>query len=357
MGTVGAAAGAATAAGLSRLAMRYAAGVREADRSWHSQIATPLRDIGEVESVSVLPVVERLTVGHRELGGEPGVSYLIEAGGTRIIFDCGLSGGREHSVLTGNAVQLRIDLTAIDGVVISHLHEDHVGGLGAMRRHTFSFSKEAEAPRGLPAYVPTDMQHSRADIVPTTGPRVIAPGMVVLPPLPRAMFWLGSVAEQALVINVRGFGLVLVTGCGHPRIEQILAVTEQVLDIPIRAVIGGLHLPVHALGTPFIPQAVLGNPHWPWRPISEQDVAHVLAELDERGPRLVALSAHDSTPWTFSAFQARFGDRFRPLRVGEQIVIDAKGASSPTVPQPATAPDAVANSVAGFADGFGRGGL
>jgi 7,8-dihydropterin-6-yl-methyl-4-(beta-D-ribofuranosyl)aminobenzene 5'-phosphate synthase len=147
----------------------------------------------------------------------------------------------------------------------------------------------------------------------------------VLPPLPRAMFWLGPVAEQALVVNVRGFGLVLVTGCGHPRIEQILAVTEEVLGIPIQAVIGGLHLPVHALGTPLIPQAVLGNPHWPWRPIGEDDVAHVLAEVEERRPRLVALSGHDSTPWTFDAFTARFADSFRPLRVGEWIKIDTSG--------------------------------
>ena len=47
--------------------------------------------------------------------------------------------------------------------------------------------------------------------------------------------------------------------CGHPRIEQILAVTEQVLDVPIRAVVGGLHLPVHAARTPLVPQAVLGT--------------------------------------------------------------------------------------------------
>jgi len=81
------------------------------------------------------------------------------------------------------------------------------------------------------------------------------------------LFWIGPVAEQALVVNVRGFGLLLVTGCGHPQIERILGVTEQVLDVPVRGVLGGLHLPVHPLGTPLVPQAVLGSPHWPWRPV------------------------------------------------------------------------------------------
>jgi 7,8-dihydropterin-6-yl-methyl-4-(beta-D-ribofuranosyl)aminobenzene 5'-phosphate synthase len=76
--------------------------------------------------------------------------------------------------------------------------------------------------------------------------------MAVLPPLPRMLLWIGYVAEQVLVVNVRGFGLVLISGCGHPRIEQILGVTERVLDVPIRAVVGGLHAPVHPAANPLV---------------------------------------------------------------------------------------------------------
>jgi hypothetical protein len=60
------------------------------------------------------------------------------------------------------------------------------------------------------------MHHPRADIAVTTGPRVIGPGMAV-PPLPRMLFWLGYVTEQALVVNVRGFGLVLISCTPHAR--------------------------------------------------------------------------------------------------------------------------------------------
>jgi WS/DGAT C-terminal domain len=87
-------------------------------------------------------------------------------------------------------------------------------------------------------------------------------------------------------------------------------VTEQVLDVPIRAVVGGLHLPVHAARTPLVPQAVLGNPHTPWQPISERDAGHVLEQIEACRPRVIALSGHDSTPWTYDAFRRRFG---RPL--------------------------------------------
>jgi 7,8-dihydropterin-6-yl-methyl-4-(beta-D-ribofuranosyl)aminobenzene 5'-phosphate synthase len=290
------------------------------------QVGAGLRDLGEVDEVSILPLVERLTPEGSGLAGEPGVSYLVRAGGTRVLFDSGLSGGKPESALAHNARTLGARLHDLDAVVISHLHADHVGGIRAMRAGTFSFSAEPLEPHGIPAYVPTPMRHPRADIAVTTGPRVIAPGMAVLPPLPQMLFWVGYTSEQALVVNVRGFGLVLISGCGHPPIERILGVTERVLDVPIRAVVGGLHLPVHAAGTALVPQAVLGSPNPPWRPVSERDVARVLDELEARGPRLVALSGHDSTPWTFRAFTGRLGDRYRTLRAGEELKITAAGA-------------------------------
>jgi 7,8-dihydropterin-6-yl-methyl-4-(beta-D-ribofuranosyl)aminobenzene 5'-phosphate synthase len=319
---------------LAGLAARYAVGVTRADRAWPARVEARLQDVGEVDDLSILPLVERLTRDGSGLAGEPGVSYLVRAGGTRVLFDAGLSGGRVSSALVRNAEKLGVDLGTLDAVVISHLHPDHVGGIGAARRRTFSFSREPLEPRGVPAYVPAPMQHPRADVSLLTGPRVIAPGMAVLPPLPRMLFWPGYVTEQALVVNVRGFGLVLISGCGHPQIERMLGITEQVLDVPIRAVVGGLHLPVHPAGTPLVPQAVLGSPYPPWRPIGERDVAHVLDEIAARGPRLIALSSHDSTPWTYEAFGRRFGDRYRTLRAGEAVTISAT-AGAPVPPQPA----------------------
>ena len=45
--------------------------------------------------------------------------------------------------------------------------------------------------------------------------------------------------------------------------------------------------------------------------LGERDAGHVLEQIEARGPRVVALSGHDSTPWTYDTFGRRFGDRYR----------------------------------------------
>ena len=323
---VAAVAGGGPAATLGGVAARYRWHQTRIERSWLTDIAPRLGSIGEVDQLSIIPVVERLASG-AGLKGEPGVSYFIKAGTTRLLFDTGLNARSvARPALVHNADALEVKLQDLDGVVISHLHADHVGGPLTQFRKTFAFSAEALEPRGIPAYVPTHMRHARADLVLTKTPTVIAPGVAVLPPLPANMFWLGPLAEQVLVVNVRGFGLVLVSGCGHPRIERMLAATERVLDVPVRAVVGGLHLPVHPLGTPLLIQGTLGNPNWPWKPLGEADVAAAIEEITARGPRFVALSSHDSTPWTYDAFSRAFGDRYRTLHVGDELVVSANGA-------------------------------
>lgn len=56
--------------------------------------------------------------------GEPGVSYYIEDGVEKILFDTGYS-----SIILENASKMNIDLNKINKLVISHGHDDHTGGL------------------------------------------------------------------------------------------------------------------------------------------------------------------------------------------------------------------------------------
>ena len=268
---------------------RYVAGRDKASKQTAAALDTQLSNLGEVERLSVLPLVERHTGGPGLLG-EPGVSYLVKADGLTLLFDTGLGTERPGSALDCNLGALGVALAALDCVVLSHLHPDHVGGPKSMFRRTFSVGREHAVPQSLTVFVPTPMTYPRADMCVVDQARVIGPGVAVLPPLSRMLFWMGPIAEQALVVNVRGRGLVLITGCGHPEIERTLAAAETVVEAPVYAVVGGLHLPVHPLGTPLLPQAVLGSPNWPWRPINEDQARAVIHSIRERGPGLVALS-------------------------------------------------------------------
>ena len=98
------------------------------------------------------------------------MSYLIRAGGMRVLFGSGLSGGKAQSALARNAQMLGAPLGDLEAVVISHVHLDHVGGPRAVRRRTFTFAGGALEPAGVPAHVPARMHHPRAEIAVTTDP-------------------------------------------------------------------------------------------------------------------------------------------------------------------------------------------
>jgi len=60
----------------------------------------------------------------KALLGEHGLSFYIEAGDRRILFDTG-----QNLAISNNARVLGIDLNQIDTVVLSHGHCDASGGL------------------------------------------------------------------------------------------------------------------------------------------------------------------------------------------------------------------------------------
>lgn len=195
----------AVAAAMVGFAGRYIVGRRAADRPTVHELDSRFTDLGEVEELSILPLVERHTAGE-VFRGEAGVSYLIQADRLRLLFDTGLGSGRVDAALDANLTALDRSLETLDGVVISHLHLDHVGGAAAQLRRTFAVGRDHAVPRSIPAFVPTPMTHPRADVCVVDRARVIGPGVAILPPLPRMLFWMGPIAEQALLINVRGRG-------------------------------------------------------------------------------------------------------------------------------------------------------
>jgi 7,8-dihydropterin-6-yl-methyl-4-(beta-D-ribofuranosyl)aminobenzene 5'-phosphate synthase len=306
------------------LALRFQRGRHLADRVWAATDCPKLADIGAVKHLSILPLIDWYAATS-ELLTEPGVSYLVRAGNTTLLFDVGFNAHAEHpSPLLRNMATLGLAVAALDAIFISHMHEDHVGGIPCQLRHTFALSAGPVDLRGIPAWVPQPMTQPGADVRVVTGPQVIAPGVATTGVIPRQMFFLGWTQEQSMVVNVEGKGLVIIVGCGHPTLERILERVERCFDAPIYGVVGGLHYPVTAsremlAGIPL--QRILGTGKWPWDPINRADVRDNIALLQSRHPFLVGLSPHDSCDWSITAFRKAFGPVYRDVWVGQEIVV------------------------------------
>ena len=205
--------------------------------------------------------------------GEWGFAALVEVDGQRFLFD---TGARQDTVLH-NAEELRVDLAGVTDVILSHHHGDHTGGLLKLRqtlgpRNSSALSR-AHVARGIfeprrskdendgnpmPA-LRGEYEATGAKVIEHAQAELLAPGVWLTGPVARRypernwakgssiMSASGPVEDtipedMSLVIDAQE-GLIVITGCGHAGIGNILAqAREMVPGVPVRAVVGGLHL-------------------------------------------------------------------------------------------------------------------
>ena len=96
----------------------------------------------------------------------------------------------------------------------------------SQRQHTFALSGEPLPLSGATVFVPVPMSHPTAQVEVVYRPRVIAPGIASLGPIARQLFFLGWTPEQSLAVNVKGKGIVIITGCGHSTLQRIIVYQE-----------------------------------------------------------------------------------------------------------------------------------
>jgi metal-dependent hydrolase (beta-lactamase superfamily II) len=300
--------------------------------AWGQSAATPgdsappvarLRDVGTTRTLEILPLVDWNT-SSPDLRGEAGVSYLVRTDRSTILFDVGgnLEGG-DASPLVANMQKLGIKLADIDTIVISHNHMDHVGGRSNATAKTFSLGATQVDLQGKRVFVPTAMTYPGIAPTTTTEPAVLAPGVATTGTITGQIF-IGPVDEQALAVRVEGKGIVLVVGCGHQGLQNVVARTAQLFDEPIYGIVGGLHYPIPrgrwTMGGVDVQRwASYGFASGP----TAADVQREIDLLAQRGLQWVSLSPHDSSDEMIEAFRKTFGARYHDLRVGEPQVIGA----------------------------------
>jgi len=219
-----------------------------------------------------ITVLSTMLVGETAGLGEWGFSALVEADGHRILLD---TGSHPETVLK-NARDLNIDLSDVKEVIITHNHWDHVRGLMTLRREMMKKNPAALSvayvaqgifySRPSPKGEQNDMIAIRKDYEAGGGKIIeyskgveIFPGAWLTGPVPRKYperNWSvsGKVQtpnglvednipeDQSLVLNTPQ-GLVVLTGCGHAGVVNILTYTaERFPNQPVYAVLGGLHL-------------------------------------------------------------------------------------------------------------------
>jgi 7,8-dihydropterin-6-yl-methyl-4-(beta-D-ribofuranosyl)aminobenzene 5'-phosphate synthase len=173
-----------------------------------------------------------------------GFSCLIEAGNHSCLFDA----GRTSDKLISNIRKLGVNFSLINQIVISHIHDDHMGGLFEVLEKSnkptlylpFSYPQMHGEPLGDQADDDFNslLEHLKplvSEIIREKEPVKIndhfyTTGMIE-----------DQTYEQALVVSTSK-GLIIITGCAHPGILEVVKHTKELMNQEVYVVVGGFHL-------------------------------------------------------------------------------------------------------------------
>ncbi|MCP4670228.1 MAG: MBL fold metallo-hydrolase [Desulfobacula sp.] len=160
-----------------------------------------------------------------------GFSCLIEGTQEPVLFDTGF----REDTFRHNISILNKDLNSVRHVVISHDHYDHTGNL-------LAFLKENN---NTVVYLPASLQDdlylkeikaTNAMVTPVLNPIEICQGVFLTGEMDSPV-----IKEQSMIIDTDR-GLILIAGCAHPGIINIVRKAKNLLDKDIYLLIGGFHL-------------------------------------------------------------------------------------------------------------------
>jgi len=211
-----------------------------------------------------------------------GFAALLETPEHTVLFDTGADG----EVLLENMRLMGKDPMAIQSVVLSHAHGDHTGGLPALL--ALGMRPRVYLLEAFPAGLRAQAGASAETVLTVPGAESV-PGI-------RSTGRVGAqTPEQALVLDTRN-GPVLLTGCAHPGILEMIRQGAEVSGEPIREVLGGFHL----LAT------------------DGETLRGIVEEFRNVGVE-VAGPTHCSGLVAMTAFQDAYGDRFQRMGVGRVL--------------------------------------
>ena len=218
--------------------------------------------------VRITALMDNKARENKALIAEHGLALFVEYGDQRILFDCG-----SGSNTLRNAHRLGISLKELDAVILSHSHYDHAAGyrdltecgLGSKLLSTGprffepKFARDGVRFNDLSAGFKEDFLEEneicRREITQTTE---VFPGVYLFSGFPRIHDFEkipqrfvrrtagGFVTDDfgdeiCMALRIEG-GLVVLVGCSHPGILNMISHISREMNEPVLAVFGGTHL-------------------------------------------------------------------------------------------------------------------
>lgn len=244
----------------------------------------PDMDPGPADQAVKITIIYDNYQGQKNLETDWGFACAVECRGEKLLFDA----GQKEALYRRNAELLRVRPEAYPALFISHLHGDHTGGMAWI----------LDSNPAIMCYLPSDF----ALTLKSMG-RLPAKCLSISEPV-----WLfgpfystgddfDKFSEQGLVIKTEDGG-VLITGCGHPGVVEMVTKTKEELGIELHTVIGGLHL----LRT------------------SDEDVKKIAEELKQLGIRRIC-PTHCTGDRVIELMKVSFGEGYIAGGTGTEIVI------------------------------------
>jgi 7,8-dihydropterin-6-yl-methyl-4-(beta-D-ribofuranosyl)aminobenzene 5'-phosphate synthase len=212
-----------------------------------------------------------------------GFSCLIKGMEKTVLFDTGADG----SILLDNMEKLGIDPEVVDTLVLSHAHSDHVGGV-------YSFLQKN---RKVTIYLPESFPESFKDHMRQYGAHIIEvkESVEILEEVYSTGEMGPGLKEQSLIIRTLN-GMVIITGCAHPGIVNIVKRAKELFDDEVLLVMGGFHL--------------MGK--------SRSEVDTIISDMKKLGVRYVA-PCHCTGDKARKLFQQSYREHFISIGVGKRI--------------------------------------
>jgi len=217
-----------------------------------------------------------------------GFSCLIEIGEETILFDT----GTRKDIFFHNVNELNINLNSIDTIIISHNHGDHTGNLlNVLKKNS-----------NVDVYLPHSTPVSFLKKIKDTGANVLTKKDFCK--INKIIYLTGEmgtgIGEQSMILDVSN-GLIVVTGCSHPGILNIVKKSKNELNKKIYMVFGGFHLMSH----------------------SKSEINNIINEFRKIGVKKVG-ATHCTGAKAINMFKSEYKDNYERMGTGKILKFKIK---------------------------------